>query len=306
LSTVENVPEYHLEKVNCLLCNSDKNKILGIRGNHEYYGADKSAEPHIYTNVAECITCGFIFTNPMIYGMEHLETSHYDNPEVYQSDEKGDIPAMFERRLTYISSFSPGKKLLDIGAGKGEFLNTAKKLRWDVSGVEPSPRFCRYAKETFNIDLKQGFLDTETFAGRHFDLITLNHVLEHVDKPYQLLDLISLYLDKSGILFIEVPNVNSTLLHIADIYFRLKGLKWSSRLSPLHPPYHKYGYSEKSLRYLLNKAGFKVLGVKTYPEAERGGVRNKIVMRQVRNIISSVLNVFDRGELISIVARKIT
>lgn len=304
LITAKNESGYHLEKINCPLCNSDKNKILGIRGNHEYFGADKNAQPHIYTNVAECLQCGFIFTNPMIYGMEHLEDAHYDNPEVYQSDEEGNISAMFETRLKYISSFSPGKKLLDIGGGKGEFLNTAKNHGWDVSGIEPSPRFCQYAKEKLDLDMKQGFLNTETFAGRRFDLITLNHVLEHVDKPYQLLDLISGYLEKDGILFIEVPNVNSILLHIADIYFRIKGLKWSSRLSPLHPPYHKYGYSERSLRYLLNKAGFKVVGVKTYPEADRGGVKDKNLIRRVRNMTSSVLNIFGNGELIAVVAEK--
>jgi SAM-dependent methyltransferase len=293
---------YRLENIDCPVCSSDNTRLLGVRGNREYFGADQHAEPHICTNIVGCKNCGFIYTNPMIVGMEHLERAHYDNPNTYQSDKDGNIYRMFERRLRYILSFSPGKKILDIGAGKGEFLNIAKKHGLDVYGIEPSQGFCDYSKKTFTIEVKQGFLSKESFSNR-FDIVTMNHVLEHVDRPYELMDIVSSYLDRNGILFIEVPNTNSILLHVADMYFRLKGLKWSSRLSPLHPPYHKYGYSEKPLRFLLNKAGFEVIGVRTFPEADRGGNR-KGFTRRLKNILSSLLNLFRKGELIAIVARK--
>lgn len=118
---------WYKKEVSCPLCESGKYKVLGIRGNREYFGADPDTNPHIYTNVVQCAVCDFIFTNPMIFGVEHLEQMHYNNPEKYQKDDTGSVRAMFERRLSYISNFKKGGKLLDIGAGKGDFLNVAKK-----------------------------------------------------------------------------------------------------------------------------------------------------------------------------------
>jgi len=291
------------KEVKCLVCNSDDYKVLGIRGNREYYGADPNATPHIYTNIVQCNHCSFIYTNPMIYGMEHLEREHYNKPEVYQRDDKSLISQMFERRLKYISKFKEGKQVLDIGAGKGEFLNAAKNNGWQVTGIEPSEEFCKYAKSQFNVEVSKGFLTKDSFTNSQFDLVTLNHVLEHVDKPKQLLSIIKDYIKKDGVLFIEVPNTTSILLHFADFFFRLKRQQWSSRLSPLHPPYHKYGYSEKSLKYLLNNTGFTVVGIKTFPEADRQSLSAGSLMNRAKNLVSTALGFFGHRELLAVVAK---
>lgn len=291
------------KEIVCPLCGGDKFKQLGIRGNREYFGADPTATPHIATNVVECRTCRFIFTNPMIYGMEHLEHSYYNNPEKYQQDAQGNIPGMFGRRLDYISSFVKGKRILDVGAGKGEFLSMAKKRGWDVWGIEPSAEFCRYAKTKFGIQIESGYLKESSFKGQQFDLITLNHVLEHVDDPHALLKIISPFIAPGGVLFVEVPNTGSLLLKAADIYFRMIGLKWSSRLSPLHPPFHKYGYSKKSLRYLFNKSGYEVVHFRTYSGKDRGRKTTPLTFSvAMRDAASWVINLLGNRELLGAVA----
>lgn len=295
---------WHLKDVDCPLCHSSQAQLLGVRGNREHFGANPHAEPHIRTNVVKCSSCGFIFTNPMIVGLEHLEEEHYNNPDNYQQDESGSVAAMFERRLHYISGFKKSGSLLDVGAGKGEFLAIAKKHGWSVHGVEPSPEFCKYAKEHYGIDILQGFLSKDSFSPASFDLVSLHHVLEHVDDPEALLQLIRSYLKKDGLLFIEVPNANATLHYLVDFYFKIKGLGWSSRLSPLHPPFHKYGYSEKPLRHLLNKCGFETVAVKTFPEADReNSGKKRGFSYTLKKALSSGVDLLGNRELITIIAK---
>jgi SAM-dependent methyltransferase len=298
--------DWHKKYIPCPLCKVNDNLVLGIRGNREYFGADHKTEPHIFTNVVQCKGCGFIYTNPMIFGIEHLERSHYNDPEKYQRDEEGKISKMFKERLKYISQFKKGKTLLDIGAGKGEFLYEALNGGWEVNGIEPSPEFCRFAKEKFGLKIINGVLgENDGFENQKFDLVTLNHVLEHVDDPLNLLKLILKYLNKDGILFIEVPNCGTLLLKIADLYFKLRGLSWSSRLSPLHPPFHKYGYTKKSLRFALEKVGYKVINIYTYSGSDRGYRKMKGISVFLRDLTSKIINLFGNRELLCVVAKPI-
>ncbi len=53
-----------------------------------------------------------------------------------------------KRKLRLINSLHPQKgTLLDIGAGTGNFLLTAKKSNWDITGVEPNPLARKNAKQ---------------------------------------------------------------------------------------------------------------------------------------------------------------
>ncbi|MFN6943736.1 MAG: methyltransferase domain-containing protein [Cytophagaceae bacterium] len=295
--------EYKKVEIPCPLCSSEAFSILGTRGNREYFGADPKAEPHVWTNVVQCKKCGFIYTNPQIYGLEFLEKEYYDDPQRYQAVNLSGITEMFEQRLSFISGFKRGGKLLDIGAGKGEFLNKAKDQKWDVFGVEPSGKFCLYAKQVYSINIVKGFLGEESFQKSSFDLITLNHVLEHVDEPEKLLRLIKSFLKPDGIIYVEVPNTGTLMLKLADIYFRLKGLKWSSRLSPLHPPFHKYGYTKSSMAYVLHKSGFEILEFKTFSGKDRGyKYQKRSNVTKLKEFVSDFLDLLGNRELLGVIA----
>lgn len=258
-------------EINCLVCNSASGKILGVRGNREYTGADPDAEPHLFTNVVECSNCGFIYTNPQINGVEFLETEYYNNPEQYQSDYNGNVAQMYLHRLGFIKNFVSGGALLDVGAGKGEFVAAAQENGFEAVGVEPSPRFCEYAEKHFKATVFNGLLETcAELKNRQFDVITLHHVFEHVEKPHELLENLKSFLKDDGIIYIEVPNTQSVTAKLIDVYFRLRGKNWSSRLSPLHPPYHKYGYNLKSLKFILAKHNYKTLKTATFSASSRG------------------------------------
>lgn len=257
-------------EVNCLVCGQANERVLGVRGNREYTGADPQAEPHLFTNVVECRNCGFIYTNPQINGVEFLEAEHYNNPETYQSDAGENTAQMYLHRLAFIKNFVPQGSLLDVGAGKGEFVAAAAENGFQAVGVEPSPRFCEFAREHLNAMVYNGLLETcDELKGRKFDVITLHHVFEHIEHPHELLDNLKDFLNENGIIYLEVPNTQSVTTKLMDFYFRFRGRNWSSRLSPLHPPFHKYGYNPKSLSFILKKHGYKTVKTATFSAFSR-------------------------------------
>ena len=83
-------------------------------------------------------------------------------------------------------------------------------------------------------------------------------VLEHMDDPVSEVKQIYRVLKHNGVLFVEVPNMDSFMLRSASCYFQLRKKDWSPLLSPLHYPYHCYGYNFSSLKYLLKECGFKI------------------------------------------------
>jgi 2-polyprenyl-3-methyl-5-hydroxy-6-metoxy-1,4-benzoquinol methylase len=96
-------------------------------------------------------------------------------------------------------------KLLDIGAGTGDFLAAAKNNGWKVSGAEPNEK----AK---GIASKKGVvLDESTthFESNSFDVITMWHVLEHVYDPEIQIRELKRLVKPNGTIIIAVPNFNS-------------------------------------------------------------------------------------------------
>jgi SAM-dependent methyltransferase len=209
-----------------------------------------------------------------------------------------------------IKRIKPSGKLLDIGAGKGGFVSLARKNGYEAKGIEPSPRFCEYAREKHGVQVVQGYLgEGDNLKGERFDIITLFHVLEHVPCPQNLLATILQYLEEDGVVYIEVPNADATLLKIADLVFRMNGKGWSSRLSPLHAPFHSLGYSPKSLKYLLENNGFELVYFDTFSGKVRGyDTKGRLsgFFTLARNVVMNIVNLFPNRELVSVVAKKST
>ena len=97
------------------------------------------------------------------------------------------------------------KRLLDIGAGTGEFLKYCNKNGWQTDGVEPSQHARNLAQE-MNIKL---FSDISEINENKYDIITLWHVLEHIPNLTETLEKLKNMLDVGGRLIIAVPNYKS-------------------------------------------------------------------------------------------------
>lgn len=114
-----------------------------------------------------------------------------------------------QRKLKLINTFNlSDRNLLDIGCGTGDFLRTAQKNNWNVSGIEPNQEARDIANNktnnaVFNID------QLLKFESNSFDVITLWHVLEHLPKLSDHMSIFKSLLKPNGRLIIAVPNYKS-------------------------------------------------------------------------------------------------
>ncbi len=149
-----------------------------------------------------------------------------------------------KNKVKYIEKHHPKKgKLLDIGAGTGDFLKQIQKSGWDVFGIEPSDQ-ARSLAHKKGIVLER---ETTNMQSQSYDVITMWHVLEHVeDLDFQITELKRL-LKPNGTLFIAVPNYRS---FDAKYYRRF----WAG----FDVPRHLWHFSKKSIKILFGKKDFEI------------------------------------------------
>lgn len=149
-----------------------------------------------------------------------------------------------KNKLNLINNCSATKgNLLDIGAGTGDFLLTAKQNGWNTIGVEPSEK----AK---GIAINKGiqFSDsTQELESHSFDVITMWHVLEHVPNLEIQIKELKRLVKPNGTIIIAVPNYKS---YDANYY----GKFWAA----FDVPIHFWHFSKKAIQLLFEKENLKL------------------------------------------------
>lgn len=151
-------------------------------------------------------------------------------------------------KVKLINSYQPIKgRILDIGAGTGDFLLECKNQNWDILGIEPNDK----AK---GIAVGKGikFGNTiEKLESNSFDVITMWHVLEHVpDVEHQVAELKRL-LKPSGTIVIAVPNFKS---YDAKYYKEF----WAA----YDVPRHLWHFSKTAIEKLFDKQNMNLEDIK--------------------------------------------
>ena len=151
-------------------------------------------------------------------------------------------------KVSLINSYQPLKgRILDIGAGTGDFLLECKNQNWDILGIEPNDK----AK---GIAVGKGikFGDTiEKLESNSFDVITMWHVLEHVpDVEHQVAELKRL-LKPSRTIIIAVPNFKS---YDAKYYKEF----WAA----YDVPRHLWHFSKTAIEKLFDKQNMNLEDIK--------------------------------------------
>lgn len=176
--------------------------------------------------------------------ISHTDANNSLLDRIYQGVKKFSI----WKKVRFIGKHHLGtKRLLDIGAGTGEFLLAGKNQGWKVTGVEPNSDARMKAQEK-GVNL---YTDIDAVLNNTFDIITLWHVLEHLpDLESQIKKIVSL-LDKDGTLLIAVPNFKS---------FDAKHYKefWAA----YDVPRHLWHFSKEAIQKLFAKHGMNVVEMK--------------------------------------------
>ena len=136
----------------------------------------------------------------------------------------------------------PGK-ILDVGCGLGWLLSSLDN-KWDKHGIEISKFASSHASKFGNIH--NGTLD-DFDEKLKFDVIVMNHVIEHLENPVGALQKIYKLLKPGGTFIIGTPNFDSAAARRYGSNFRL-----------LHDPTHISLFSSDSMHRCLRDQNFKI------------------------------------------------
>ena len=168
--------------------------------------------------ICRCQHCGFQFTQAA--PVEAEIGRYYETPDyISHSDtHKGLMNRVYHwvrhfmlsrkaRLIKHHSGLSRGY-LLDIGTGTGYFPHFMQEKGWRVSAIEKSLQARQFAKEHFSLDVDSPDI-LDSYADNSFDVITLWHVMEHLEHLNETWETLNRILKDRGILVIAVPNPTS-------------------------------------------------------------------------------------------------
>ena len=199
-----------------------------------------------------CASCDLVYVDRVPHNL-----SDYYKSEEYISHKESSSPfsklyafiqgVTFRQKSSIVKSNTGGKRILDFGAGKGDFVSYLNKLGFSSTGYEPDPDARAVALVKNNLKLIDSL---DEISSNSFDLITLWHVLEHVTDPNRTLQDLHRLLTNQGVLVVAVPNRES---FDADYYKEY----WAA----YDVPRHLLHFNPDSLKVLANKNGFSITSI---------------------------------------------
>lgn len=212
----------------CPLCG--KNRLEKVMTCTDHYATN---EPF---DIWRCASCGFLFTQDV--PDESEIGRYYESPDYisHTDTRKGLANRLYHyvrqymlRRKARLIKQSCGLsrgRLLDIGTGTGYFPHFMMKRGWRVSAIEKSPQARSFAHEHFGLDVDVPEA-LATYEDGAFDVITLWHVMEHLQHLNETWERLHALLADRGILVVAVPNPTS---FDAGVYKE----KWAAYDVPRH------------------------------------------------------------------------
>lgn len=228
----------------CCICNTNAEKLVfdfknSVTSDNRFVNYDIS--------YSYCKQCDYIFINhDKRIDLEKFYKDDYDflldNDEV---EPEIDGIKYSEYLVSFFSEYLENnntKKILDIGAGKGNLLESFYKRFENLKyfAVEPSNAFLKLNKKPFITEKFHGFFNKSIFKNVKFDYITLVEVLEHIPDPKSFLLSICEKMDEDSLLLVEVPN-------------------FANHKSDLLTIDHLSLFTENNLEYLFRLCGLEVV-----------------------------------------------
>ena len=182
--------------------------------------------------------------------------------DAYQTPYERDAARKLESsafRLRLIEVLQQPGSFLDVGCSVGSFLQAAADRGWDAWGVDIS-QYAVAACQQHGLQAKIGDMQHLDFPDQAFDVINLRHVLEHDWDLYACLAEIRRVLKPGGQLVLEVPHVDFRRVRTHP-----------ERYLKFWEPCHCYWFSDKSVRNILLRAGFREVRMPCYGKLALSG-----------------------------------
>lgn len=203
------------------------------------------------TRIFECRRCALGITERR--QTKKLYRGSLYNFKAYNKERKKHEDQL-QRAISAVVSHVPSGNILDVGAGYGLFSSLlSKRGRYTIDAVEPVLSL-KYIRNNRSIKIFRKTFEKLEKQNIHsqYDAIVFLDVLEHFDNPLEILQKIKVMLKKTGYLVIQLPNYKSFMARIC----------WQWAWWMIED--HRYHFSEKSMRILLEKTGFHIVERKSY------------------------------------------
>ena len=206
--------------------------------------------------IVSCKKCDLVRVNPRLH---HPDEVYHGNVDIYREEFRMILSGRaahhrdwnYLRDIELVRSLKPSGNWLDVGTNSGSFLRLARNQSWKLTGVEPSEKLAKLAREWWGLEIVNSFLESANLPEHHFDIITLTDVFEHVVNPQDLLKAAKRFLKPDGILFIKVPNEKFNLLK-----YKARSLLGKPTGNDYDAYEHVCHYNHDTLAKMMEKNGF--------------------------------------------------
>ncbi len=195
---------------------------------------------------------------------DHYANRYFQNPDnssyqiSYSAQEIHEIEARAElKRSAVANQFEGVGRLLDVGCGEGWLLSVFHRAGWAVAGLD----FSSFGISAHNPELVESVtigdvyesLDAISAERQVFDVVNLDHVLEHVLDPVELLTRLHNVLTPRGCLLVDIPN-DGNAFHEQLFADKVIGQRWW-----IAPPEHLNYFTTESFRRVAIATGWDVV-----------------------------------------------
>ena len=204
-------------------------------------------------SVIRCLKCGSLYPDrfPTLKSIQEVYSNYYTTPMKPLRLRKLVRKFIDLTRLQYAMRGTPecARRILDYGCGSGEFLSVIKD-----KGISAELYGTDLFEPSQGIGLQKDFewLTLDDIEDKHYDWITMNHVIEHLTSVLHVLEKLANTLTVGGSIWISTPNADS---------FLIKHFKTFAR--DIDFPRHRQIFSRKAVEGLMKKVGFSVQFIHT-------------------------------------------
>ena len=226
---------------------------IAYQGNVEY----EYLEGQVY-DILECLSCGLLFQANVLTpkGAQRLYDVWIDPLLAAQWNREKlrdrTIPCAI---LNFVERYLNRKevRILDYGAGLGEFCRLAKGFGFDVSAFE-------FSEERASVLQQMGVIPIYSLEGKEgtYDFINMSQVLEHLADPLSALQAIHRSLRDDGLVFLSVPTCRSLKRKLRTVdKLTIEGYKKTLERSCALQ--HINSFTHRSLKRICRRAGFTIV-----------------------------------------------
>jgi len=195
--------------------------------------------------IVQCNRCGFVYASPHADTNDVLK-AYEDVVDPLYLQERAGREHTFRKHLQtlhHITGEPNGRRLLDVGAYIGVFVEIAGEMGWKAEGIEPSSWAVAQARER-GLPVTKGTLASGGFPDESFEVITLWDVIEHFDDPTTELNRVFRLLKPGGVVVIHTIDIGSVTAQVM-------GGRW-----PFLMEMHIMFFSRATMRDMLQRVGF--------------------------------------------------